>query len=516
MSKRKKPSDFLRTDAGNAEMFAASYCDNVRFDHRQQRWLIWDKTLRRWVEDRQDKVRVLMKNIFRHRMRLAVKAPETEERAKEIKWALQSESYYRIEKALELAKSEPPISDPGDGWDADPLLLGVANGILDLRTGKLRNATQQDRVTKFSPVVFDPGAECPHWLKFLEEIFGGDHELIRFMQKAVGYTLTGNVEEHCLFALYGTGRNGKTTFLETILYLMGEYGVDLPFSNLDTKHYPIGEGVNLPGARFAKSVETRKGRHLDEGRVKSWTGGDTISVRPLHRNAFSFQPTHKFWLAFNHKPEITDTSPAMWNRIRLIPFGQKFEKHKADKKLVGTLKAEASGILNWAIKGCLAWQRDGLEAPATVEQATHQYEQESDALAPFIADCCEVGSGFHVASGELWNAYQTYCDDNGMKAMSQKEFSDCLDEKGFQAERTGHKRVRIRTELRLRQGTADTRTDADTTLGLIPIGKSHIEENRNSRPHVSARPQSDTIEQLLEQLGDGPRERINSDAPCRG
>jgi putative DNA primase/helicase len=500
MSKRKKARDYLRTDSGNAEMLAAFYGSIVRFDHKQQRWLIWGKGPKCWTEDTEGLVIRLLKRATRKRMQGAVAAPECEERAKEIKWTLDSESRYRIDAALALAKAEPPISDSGEGWDSDLWLFGVSNGIVDLRTGKLREPTQKDRVTKFSPVVFDPTVECPRWLQFLAEVFGSDAELIRFMQKAVGYTLSGSVEEHCFFALYGTGRNGKTTFLEVMLFVMGNYGVDIPFCNLETKHYPIGEGVSLPGARFAKSVETRRGQQLDEGRIKSWTGGDTITVRPLHRNAFSFQPTHKLWLAFNHKPEIQDASPAMWSRVHLIPFSQRFEKGQADKRLLGVLRNEASGILNWALEGCLAWQREGLEAPAAVERATDEYEQESDTLAPFLADRCVTDPQYSAPTGELWQAYQRYCDETATPMMYQKEFSDRLDEKGFRRDRVGHHRQRVRTGLRLRQGDADTRTGADATLPLNPKDEPNREKTENSRPQASARPQGRSLEELVRGL----------------
>ena len=308
MTTKKKPPTFPRTDAGNAEMFADLYGEKVRFDHKQTRWLIWNETRSRWIEDKQYKVRILAKRTARQRAKTALGIDSEDERRREILWAFQSEGRYRIDAALELAKSEAPISDGGEGWDADSWLFGVANGIVDLRTGKLREATQADRITKFSPVAFDPDAKCLRFEKFLEEVFEGDHDRSRYVQKAVGYSLTGNTREQCLFACFGKGSNGKTTLIEILLHIFGDYGVGLDFSTLETKNHVIGEGLNLPGARFAKSVETREGRQIDEARVKSWTGGDTISIRPLYRNSFSFSPSHKLWLSFNDKPIITDAS----------------------------------------------------------------------------------------------------------------------------------------------------------------------------------------------------------------
>jgi putative DNA primase/helicase len=464
-SKRKgtgknRPHTFPHTDAGNAEMFAAYWEDDVRFDHKQQRWLIWNRTKRRWKQDMQGRVRLLMKETARQRARIAVALRSTESnkdwKKQEFKWALNSEDRYRIDAALELAKSEPPISDTGDAWDSDEWLFGVANGIVDLRTGKLRAATQANRITKFSPVAFDAVGKCPRFEQFLSEIFGCNRGLIRYVQKAVGYSLTGSTREQCLFASYGAGANGKTTLYEIILYLMGDYGVDLPFSALEAKrNATAGDGVNLPGARFVKAVEIREDRRLDEARVKAWTGSDTISIRPLYRNSFSFEPTHKLWLGFNHKPRITDDSPAMWRRIRLIPFQHTFEGNQADKLLLEKLKAEAPGILNWAIEGCLVWQREGLETPVAVERATREYEQESDVVGPFLGDCCVISPATCVPSSELWNAYLKWAKMHGERELSRNAFADHLKKRGFTSGEEGHDKRWVWSGLALRLEWAD-------------------------------------------------------------
>jgi putative DNA primase/helicase len=264
-----------------------------------------------------------------------------------------------------------------------------------------------------------------------------------------------------LFACYGKGSNGKSTFLEVILHLMGAYGMDLPFSVLEAKNYGSapGEGVNLPGARFAKAVEIREGRRLDEARVKSWTGGDTITVRPRYRNSFSFQPTHKLWLAFNHKPEISDDSSAMWRRVRLIPFKRTFDAQHADKGLLSTLKAEAPGILNWAIGGCLVWQKDGLGTTQVIQDATREYEAESDPLAPFFEDCCELGATFEVTKGALSTAYQNWCRSNKERPCSRRVFADKMRNRGF-GERRGL--ARYWTGLRLLDDDTSDTTEANS------------------------------------------------------
>lgn len=456
------------TDAGNAELFASLYGDTVRFDHKQGRWLVWDLKQSRWREDKQDEVRQLAKRAARRRVRFAAGISNPDDAKREFAWARQSENRSRIDAALELAKSEPPISDAGECWDGDPWLFAVANGVVDLRTGTFRLATPLDRITKFSPVRFDPKAKCPRFERFLEEIFGGDREVVEYVQKAVGYTLTGSTREQCLFACYGKGGNGKTTLLEVILYEMGDYGIDLQFSVLEAKQFggAPGEGVNLPGARFAKAVETRESRHLDEARVKSWTGSDTITVRPLYRNSFSFQPTHKLWLAFNHRPEISDDSPAMWRRVRVIPFTCTFDSKEADKGLPEELKREAPGILNWAIAGCLAWQKTGLKTPKVVEDATREYEAESDSLAPFFEDCCELGDEFSVTKTRLWNAYQNWCKVNKEKPLSRKAFAEKVKAR-FEEGRSA--KARFWSGIRLKAGD-DTGDRTGRVFGNFPHG----------------------------------------------
>jgi putative DNA primase/helicase len=479
MSRNKHYRRYDRTDTGNAALFAQLYKNTVLFDHRQQRWLIWDASKSRWTEDKTVQVRELAKKSAEYRLKEltpnlpSVTDPQRDEQQREAKWAIVSQNLYRINAALELAKSVPFIADAGEGWDDDPWLFGVANGVVDLRSGTLRQATQQDRSTKFSPVVFDRDADCPRFKQFLTEVFDGDSELTEYVQKAVGYSLTGSTREQCLFQCYGKGSNGKTTFLEIVFHIAGDYAVDVLFSALETKKYAIGEGVNLPGARFAKSVETKEGRELDEARIKSWTGGDTISIRPMYRNAFSFRPTHKLWLAFNHKPLIRDDSDAMWRRIRLIPFHHKFGSAQADKNLLEKLKSEASGILNWAIQGCLAWQTDGLKTPTAVEDATSEYEAESDALAQFLDDCCEEDLTYNASKGALRKAYEDWCKVQSERPLNKNVVVGKMRDRGFQEKRTGSERYWMGLRLR----PADT---SDTTKGSFqdfPIEQCPIEKS---------------------------------------
>ena len=475
MRQKRKPQDFPRTDSGNAELIATLFGHTLRYDHRQGRWLIWDKDHRRWEEDATNRTRSLAKNAARYRAEAALNISDNDESTCEFKWARQSESRYSIDAALELAKSEAPISDAGNGWDADPWLLGVANGIVDLRTGELRAATEQDRITKFSPGTFNSAATCPRFQQFLNEVFGPDPELVRYIHKAVGYSLSGHVNEQCVFCCHGSGANGKTTLFEVLRFILGlgEYAVNLPFSALELKNRNSNDLVALYGTRFATAAETNDGVRLNEARIKMLTGGDTITARRLYHESFTFQPTHKLWLAFNHKPIIADDSEGMWRRVRLIPFARQFKSEEQDKNLPDALRAEAPGILPWAVRGCLLWQKEGLWMPPAVEQATASYREASDHLGQFIGECCVVEPVATVPSGALWQRYEEWVRENEEVPMTRGAFAERLEKRGFQRERSGHERTRVWIGIGLQHGgpgaDADTRTPADAVFDNSPV-----------------------------------------------
>jgi putative DNA primase/helicase len=287
----------------------------------------------RWREDCDGEVFRLAKDAARERLAHAARIKDDDARKESVAWALQSESRYRLQAALDLAKCTPPISDTGENWDADPFLLGVRNGIADLRTGQLRAARPQDRVTMYTEVVFDPAALCPRFEQFLSEVFLHDADVIAFIQRAIGYCLSGAVTEQCLFLCYGQGENGKSTFLEVIRDVLGSYAYNLPFSafELAARSAISNDMAGLVSKRFVTAVETNENVRLNEGRVKALTGGDRCTARFLYREYFSFDPTAKLWLAFNHKPQVSDDSHGFWRRVRLIPFLAQFSGSIATK-----------------------------------------------------------------------------------------------------------------------------------------------------------------------------------------
>jgi putative DNA primase/helicase len=436
---RKRP--FPQTDAGNAEFFAHQYKDQVRYDHGRGRWLLWKKDW--WVEDRRDAVVQGAKMAARTRYRWLSHGLSKEDAEKEGDWASKSESRAHLEAMLKIAKSEPLLATTGAEWDGDPWLLGVGNGVLNLRTGKLRNGKRSDLITMHTDTVFDARAACPRWLSFLDQIFGGDRELIGYVQRAVGYCLTGDTTEQVIFLCHGSGANGKSTVLDVLRHVFGDYAYSLPFSTFELRARSSipNDVAALPGRRFVTALETNESAPLNEARLKLLTGCDPVSARLLYQEFFTFTPTAKFWLATNHKPEVADDSPGFWRRIRLIPFVQQFVGDRADKNLISKLKAEASGILRWAVNGCLAWQRDGLGPPAVVQAASQAYREENDPIGEFIGECCLVAPDASVSAADLWNSYLYWAPANGYRPLGRNVFSARLEAKGFRKKRVGHDRT---------------------------------------------------------------------------
>jgi putative DNA primase/helicase len=481
MSKKKMLPRFARTDAGNAEMFAFISKDDRRYDHKRGRWLIWRKHW--WVEDSDGLIMRTAKSIAKMRLE-AAETLSGEENEAEIKWAMKTQSRARLEAMIELAKSEYPIFDSGEGWDSDPMLLGVANGVIDLRTGILRNGRPADKMTLHTDIPFLPSAQCSRFIQFLDEIFGADRELIEYIQRVVGYCLTGDVSEQCLFLCFGSGANGKSTFLELLKLIFGLYGYNLPFSafELSARASIPNDVAAIVGKRLVTAVETSESAKWNEARIKGLTGGDEITARHLYHEYFKFNPTGKFFLAVNHLPEVADDSEGLWRRIRLIPFLKQFSTSNgtADKDLLAKLKAEAPGILAWAVQGSLMWQESRLGIPVSVKDATDEYRQESDPLADFIEDCCRLAPDAQVLAADLWKEYQLWERDTATRTqLSRVAFSNRLKARGFKKVKRGHNRSWTWLGIGLKENNGanqpvkfippGTRTDADVKSPIVVL-----------------------------------------------
>lgn len=406
---------YHRTDSGNAQMFAAMNSGEVKRDHRRNHWLLFRD--HRWQEDTDGEIVRLMQSVAKRRYELASEITDLEERKREANFAIQSESRSRIISALSLTEAEPDIADSGNNWNKDPLLLCTGNGVLLLNNGTLRQGLPSDRITLRTAILYNPTAKCQRWEQFLAEIFLENPELIDFSRRAVGYSMTGETSEQVLFLCYGTGANGKSVFLSILREVFGEYSYNMPFSTIELHERSAipNDLAALVDRRFVTAAETNATSRLNEARVKALTGGDPITARFLHCEYFTFKPAAKFWLAVNHKPKVADDSYGFWRRVRLIPFAREFRGSDADPKLEEKLRQELPGILAWAVRGCLEWQRSGLNPPDCVTAATEQYRQESDPLAEFIAERCTEIKNATVTGADFYRAYAKWAGDRNMK-----------------------------------------------------------------------------------------------------
>jgi putative DNA primase/helicase len=434
-----KPTEpYHRTDLGNAQRLVQRHGQDLRYCWDWGRWLVWDGA--RWSVDATAEVFRRAKNTVTSIYGEAAHSPHDSERKELAKHAIKSESRDRLRAMVELAQSEPGIPIQPDDLDADPWLLNCCNGTLDLRTGALREHHRGDLLTKLVPVEYDPAAACPTWAKFLARIMDGNESLIRFLQRAIGYSLTGDTSEQCLFILHGVGMNGKTTFLNCIRGLWGDYAQQTATDTFLVKRFADTipcDVADLKGVRLACAVEVDEGRRLAEGLIKQATGGEPLRARFLHQNFFEFDPVFKLWLGTNHRPIIRGTDNAIWRRPKLIPFNIVIPETEQDKSLPAKLRAEWPGLLAWAVEGCLTWQRNGLGVPDEVKQATAGYRAEMDVLAGFLEDCCIIHADAKASAKELYTAYTTWCEQNGERAEQQRRFGERLTERGFERYRGG-------------------------------------------------------------------------------
>lgn len=425
------------TDVGNAERLVDAHGRDLRWVSRWKCWLVWDG--RRWYRDERGDVERRAKAVIRQLYQDVADAP-AEQRPALIKHAMNSEQSSRLEAMIKLSRSEPGIAIGHDELDQQAMHFTVRNGTVDLTTGRLRPHDRGHLGTKLVDIDYDEHAECPTWLATLSVLFDGDQLLIDYLRRAVGYSLTGNTSEQVLHLCYGTGANGKSTVLDVLAQITGEYGMQSDFQTfLDTgtRSGPRNDVARLNGARLVRSSEVGENKKLNEGLIKSLTGGDIVSARFLYSEDFEFKPQFKLWLAANHKPVIRGTDYAIWRRMRLIPFERTIAPEHRDDGLPSKLAAELPGILNWAIQGCQEWLAEGLKPPERVLAATDSYRLESDVIGAFIEDECEIGAGYEAKGGELYQCYKRWSHDNGEYSVTATAFGRRLDERGYTVTKSG-------------------------------------------------------------------------------
>ncbi len=415
------------TDLGNSYRLVLHHGDDLRYVHTWRRWLTWGGG--RWKKDDTGAVMRLAAEVPRI---LGAEAEDTDDPKQRM--ALRShanatESAARQAALVELAKHNVHVVACPEDFDCDPLLFNVANGTIDLRTGELRPHRRDDAIMKLAPIDYDPNATCPRWDRFLEEVLPAP-DLRAFVQRAVGYCLTGDTSEQIVFIAHGAGENGKSVFIETIKSVLGEYAQSAAketFTTTRDSDKVPNDLASMVGARLISVIETDQGRRLDEALVKAVTGGDEVRCRFMRAEWFTYKPTFKPWLITNHKPQIRGADHAIWRRIRLVPFEVTIPPERRDKHLADYLaRTETAGILRWAVEGSVAWQRGGLGSAPDVDRATAAYKAEQDHLSDFLAECCVALPTAFVSRAALRQRYDAWCAASGERPLGRNELNERL------------------------------------------------------------------------------------------
>ncbi|WP_251638900.1 phage/plasmid primase, P4 family [Sporosarcina sp. NCCP-2716] len=449
----KPKKKFRLTELGNAERIAYEYGHTIKYVG-DMGWLIWDG--KRWRIDTKKEIERITNKVLRGLYK--------SEDEMEVKWARMCER--RNIRMNSIKDLMPLVPGEREDFDRHKFLFNLENGILNLKTGKLQPHDRELNLTKITNVEYDEKAECSVWKNFLNQIFKGDAALVDYMQRLVGYSMTGDTSEQSMYFLVGGGSNGKSTFVNTIKKLMGDYGLQ---TNSDTFIKKKNDGANndiarLASSRFVSAVESEEGEKLQESLVKTITGGEAILARFLRQEFFEFIPEFKVFFTTNHKPIIGGVDEGIWRRVKIIPFTLSLKPHERDKKLEEKLSLEMPGILNWAIEGCLKWQQSGLKEPTIVTDATGSYKEDMDILAPFLNEICYIdepkNEAIQIEAKELYNVYDNWCFKSGERTLGNRSFYRMLETKGFgKTKGTGNKTFLTGITIKERRPVTEGVTD---------------------------------------------------------
>lgn len=452
-------------DNGDAILLEKLFADKVLFDFKNKTWFFWAGHY--WVEDQTNYIVPLLANTLKQEYKKATQLAANAFAQNQISqktlsaFKKQTENiglYSKITNVQKLFSSRPKIAFDGNKWDLDPWLLAVENGVIDLKTGMLNDGKPQQYIKAFAPVKWEGiDKECPKWDKFQKEITGNKEEIIDFKQRLFGHSLVGESIEHVLPILYDSeGRNGKSTETETIMAILGDKLATANSADMLMCMRKSSEGakpftVELKGVRFFVARESSQGDRIDAGYVKEITGGDTIKARPLNGAPISFKPSHTPFLVTNSKPHISSDDNAMWERVILINYGQRFvedpqkeNEHQRNPNMKEELKAEYSGILAWLVSGCLEWQHRGLDIPDEIKQENKNYRIEEDDIQRFIDDICDLDPTYSENAMTLYHAYKDWAFANGEKnPMTNTAFGRKLRSKKFDKKRMNRGSVYI-------------------------------------------------------------------------
>jgi putative DNA primase/helicase len=472
-AKKKAPEDIHRTDVGNALRLVAKHGHELRYCAPLGGWLVWDG--KRWALDDNGQAARWAKDTIADLFSEAAAMPHNTKdeiaRADELwRFACASQSASRQAAMLTLTQTELGIATRASDFDTDPWLLNVDNGTLDLRSGKLRKHNPSDMITKLAPVAYDPGAKHPVLDRYLADTTGGDADFATYLQRAAGYSLTGSTAEECFFMVLGPAATGKSTFVEALLAMMGDYALKASFDAFLEKRDVGGatpELARLRGARLVAATETEGARRLNHVAVKELTGGDSVTARNLYAAPFTFKPTCKLWLAANECPKLSDRDSGLWRRLQRLPFEHTLSEDQRDAAVKAALTGEAlPALLAWAVAGCLVWQRSGLHPAPVVRAATVALRMDFDPLSEFFSEACVFTPKAETPGIELRQAYEQWAASNGGKAIGTKEWRERLEAGGC------HK---------LRRRTGGGQATLWRGIGLVAESVQGVQENEKFR-----------------------------------
>lgn len=425
-----KKKNYDMTDTGNAHRLFDRFGSVIRYSYNRKKWFFWDG--KSWIIDDMGEIKKLADEICDDLKREAWNIQDDDLQEQALKFAKKTAGSNAKEAMIKECQHLNGIPASPDDFDSYTDFLNCQNGIVNLRNGELIPHDPSFMMSKICNAEYDVKRRKPKmWLSFLKDVTNDDQELIDYIQKCVGYSLSGSNREQCAYFLYGMGNNGKSTFLDTISDLMGGYASNTQPDTLmiQSRLGSSGGGANsdiarLKSARFVTCEEPTEGVRLNEGLLKQLTGGSKVTCRFLYGDEFEYTPEFKIWIATNHKPTVRGTDFGIWRRIKLIPFEVNIPKEKVDKNLKYKLRQEFPQILAWAVEGCMKWQKEDLEEPARVSNATKEYKQEMDLVAGFVEQCIVIDytcTDF-IQANQLFTLYSKWAKANNEYEMSSKKF----------------------------------------------------------------------------------------------
>lgn len=439
-------------DTGNAERFKSLHGEVLRYSYIRKNWYFYDS--KKWVTDQEGRIKTLADEVLVKMKSERIFIPEDgdEEKMKEAFQKHIKATRNNRGKTNMIKESEHLLPIRPEEFDSDQYLFNVQNGYLDLKDGVLKDHDKGKYFTRISNVEYTDKADHPKWDEFLNTIFGGDKELINYIQRAVGYSLSGSTEEQVMFVLHGNGRNGKSVFLDIITDLFGSYSTNIQPQAIMVKQNQSGAAnpdiAKLAGSRLVTTTEPNEGERFDEGLIKQMTGGDRITARFLYEDEFEYTPQFKIWMATNHKPLIRGTDDGIWRRLAIVPFTVQIPENKVDKKLTHKLRREINAILHWAVEGYLMWQKSGLQEPQVIKDQRQDYRTEMDSVELFIGECCTISSTTAAKGADIFQAYKEWAGDNNQYMMSSVKFGRELSKRfaSYRSNGTYYRGIEVRKE----------------------------------------------------------------------